>query len=220
MATILVTGANRGIGLAIAKAFVNRSDNVIATCRSSSPLLAQTGAEIFESVDVTNDGDIANFSKALGNREIDILINNAGVSLRSAHEEQDWPAMLHQFNVNALGPLRVTRALLGILKPGSKIAIITSFMGSIGQNSWGGQYGYRLSKAAANMAGVNLSHELKPKQIPVVLIHPGYVTTDLTGGQGNLSPDMSAKGVIDRISELTMEGTGRFMHVDGHEIPW
>jgi len=91
-ATVVLTGANKGIGLAIAKAFVNRSDEVVATCRSSSSFLEKTGAEIFDSVDVSKESDVFNFTKAFGSRKIDILINNAGVALRSGDDKQDWPA--------------------------------------------------------------------------------------------------------------------------------
>lgn len=220
MSTIVVTGASKGIGLALVGAYVNRSDEVVAVCRSSNPELVQTGAEIIESVDVSNDGEVSALSDLLDGRRIDVLINNAGVALRSDGDEDDWSAMLRQFDVNALGPLRVTRALLDNLMQGSKVVIITSFMGSIGQNSWGGQYGYRMSKAAANMGGVTLSHELKSRNVPVLMLHPGYVKTDLTAGQGSISPEKSANGIVKRIDELTMSDSGRFLNVDGQEMQW
>ena len=220
MAAIVITGANRGIGLALAEQYQARGDRVIAAVRAASPELTGQGIETIEGVDVTDDGAVARFASALEGRDIDVLINNAGILTRERLDDLDWERMRTQFEVNALGPLRVTRALLPFLSEGSKVAIISSRVGSLGDNSSGNNYGYRMSKAAVNMAGVNLSHDLKNKDIPVVLLHPGYVQTELTGMSGGIDPGESARGLISRIDETNMERTGTFWHADGTELPW
>ncbi len=127
--------------------------------------------------------------------------------------------MVEQYQVNTLGPLRVVEALLDNLSAGSKVAIVTSRVGSIGDNSSGGNYGYRASKAAVNQVGMNLKHELAPRGIAVALLHPGLVATDMTRGTG-IDPADSATGLIDRIDELNLENTGTFWHAEGYELPW
>ncbi len=220
MATIVITGANRGIGLELAKQYQARGDHVIAAVRTASSELTGPGIETFEGVDVTDDGAVAKLASALEGRDIDVLINNAGILSRETLDDLDWGRMRAQFEVNALGPLRVTKALLPCLSEGSKVAIISSRVGSLDDNSSGNNYGYRMSKVAVNMAGVNLSHDLKDKGIPVLLLHPGYVRTEMTGMSGGIDPDESARGLIARIDETTMERTGTFWHADGTELPW
>ncbi len=127
--------------------------------------------------------------------------------------------MLLQYEVNALGPLRVTEALADNLKAGSKVAIVTSRVGSIDDNSSGGNWGYRASKTAVNMIGTNLMHELKPRGIAVALLHPGLVATDMTDQHG-VSPEVSARGLIERIDELSIENSGGFWHAEGYKLPW
>jgi NAD(P)-dependent dehydrogenase (short-subunit alcohol dehydrogenase family) len=127
--------------------------------------------------------------------------------------------MLQLFRVNALGPLRVTEALADNLRTGSKVAIVTSRVGSIDDNGSGGNWGYRASKAAVNMIGTNLMHEFKPRGIAVALLHPGLVATDMTGQQG-ISPEDSARGLIERIDELNLENSGTFWHAEGYVLPW
>ena len=114
----------------------------------------------------------------------------------------------------------MTRALLPRLHDGSKVAIITSRSGSIGDNGSGGTYGYRMSKAAVNMGGVDLALDLKPKGIPVLLLHPGMVRTDMGGGPGAVEPEDAAARMVARIDEMTLETTGRFLHAEGYELPW
>ncbi len=128
--------------------------------------------------------------------------------------------MRRQFEVNSLGPLRVTAALRGNLGQGSKVAIVTSRMGSIEDNTSGGRYGYRMSKAAVNMAGRSLANDLKDRGVAVAILHPGFVRTEMTGHQGLIDPPESAAGLIARIDELTLETTGGFWHANGEIIPW
>ena len=219
MARVVITGANRGIGLALAKLYAKRGDEVIAAVRKSSAELDKTGAKVHAGIAVTDGAAIARFAKAIGDKPVDVLINNAGIATFDRLDNFDEDRAREQFEVNALGPLRVTRALLPLLKRGAKVAIITSRSGSIGDNGSGGMYGYRMSKAAVNMAGVNLAIELKPKGIAVALLHPGMVRTDMGGG-GGIEPELSAERLMARIDEMSVENTGQFLHAEGHELPW
>ena len=221
MARVVVTGANRGIGLALARGFAKRGDEVIAAVRRTSPELQALGVEVHEGVDVGDDASVARFQKALTGRSIDVLVNNAGVHRPDRLGALDFADLRFQFEVNALGPIRVTEALLPNLKSGAKVAIITSRSGSIGDNGSGGSLGYRMSKAAVNMAGVNLALELKPKGVSVALLHPGMVRTDMGGGgPQSVEPQDSARRLIARIDEMTVDNTGKFLHAEGHELPW
>src|SRR4029079_18731831 len=125
-----------------------------------------------------------------------------------------------QLEVNALAPLLVTKALLPCMKSGAKVALITSRMGSIGDNTSGGCYGYRMSKAALNAAGMSLAHDLRPRGIAVVMLHPGPVRTGMTGGHGALDPPEAVSGLLARIEDLPLETTGRFLHQNGEPLPW
>ena len=127
--------------------------------------------------------------------------------------------MILQYEVNALGPLRVTEALADNLRTGSKVAIVTSRVGSIEDNGSGGNWGYRASKTAVNMIGTNLMHEFKPRGIAVALLHPGLVATDMTDHHG-VSPEDAARGLIERIDALSMENSGGFWHAEGYTLPW
>lgn len=220
MSTVLVTGCNRGIGLELARQLVERGDTVIGVCREPSEALQASGASIISGIDVGDGASMPVLQTAVGNQQIDVIINNAGILRRdNALGDIDYESMLEQYRVNTLGPLRVTEALRDNLTEGSKVAIVTSRVGSIEDNSSGGNYGYRASKAAVNMVGTNLMHELKPRGIAVALLHPGLVATDMTGGTG-IEPSDSARGLIQRIDELSLEKSGGFWHAEGYELPW
>lgn len=219
MPKVLVTGCNRGIGLQLCTQLHARGDEVIGVCRSASPEVSALGIRLIEGIDVSVAGDISALAKALHGESIDILINNAGILRSDRLESVDYDVMLEQFRVNTLGPLRVTQALLPNLHEGSKVAIVSSRVGSIEDNSSGNDYGYRVSKVAVNMVGTNLRHDLEPKGISVALLHPGLVATDMTGGSG-VTPARSAKGLIERIDELDLENTGSFWHAEGYLLPW
>ena len=220
MALILITGTNQGIGLELAKQFKARGDEVIAVCRKASEDLRAAGVEIIENVDVTDDASVANLVDAVGSRKIDVLINNAGVLTRETLDDLNFDRMRVQYEVNTLGPLRVTAALADKLVDGGKVGIVTSRVGSMADNGSGGNYGYRMSKAAANMVGVNLSHDFKPREIAVGLLHPGYVRTNMTGGNGQTDAASAASGLIERMDALSMATTGTFWHAEGYELPW
>ena len=220
MATIVITGANRGIGLALAQQLSERGDTVLATCRTKSEELDASGAQIIEGVDVRENDSVERLAKVLDGRKIDILINNAGVLTREGLDDIDWDAMRFQFEINALGPIRMTKALLPNMSSGAKVAIISSRMGSVGDNQAGGSYGYRMSKAAVNMAGSNLAIDLKGRGIAVILLHPGFVATDINDHAGPVNTGDSAHGLIARIDALTLETTGTFRNFGGDELPW
>ena len=221
MATYLVTGANRGIGWEYCRQLKERGDTVIAVCRSVSDELADLGVQVEADIEITSDSSVAELAKRLNNRRIDILINNAGILERTPLKNLDFDSIRRQFEVNALGALRVTKALLPNLKEGSKIIMMTSRMGSIEDNTSGGRYGYRISKVALSMAGKSLSHDLKPKGIAVGILHPGLVSTRMTGfTESGITPEQSVKGLLARIDELNLENTGTFWHSNGNVLPW
>jgi len=222
MSNIVITGANRGIGLALSRKYRDRGDSVVAICRQSSSELDALGVRVESGIEVTDGESLADLADRLSEVEIGVLINNAGVMRRTDFNEieDQLDAFRLQFEVNSLAPLRVTRALLDRLGRGSKVAIVTSRMGSIADNDSGGHYGYRMSKAAVNMGGVSMAHELAERGIAVGLLHPGYVRTDMTGNTGHVDADESAAGLIRRIDELSLETTGSFHHANGEELPW
>jgi len=219
MKTWLVTGAARGIGLELCRQLAGRGDSVIAACRKASAALKDTGCRILEDIEVRDDASVGRLAAALGDTRIDVLVNNAGVLSKESLGSLDFDAMRRQFEVNALGPLRVTQALLPRLAGGAKVVIITSRMGSIADNGSGGYYGYRMSKAAVNIAGKSLAEDLKPRGIAVLLLHPGMVATDMTGQHG-VPPAESAAMLIQRMDSLGLAETGSFHHANGEPLPW
>ena len=220
MTTTVITGTNRGIGLELARQTAARGDDVIALCRNPSRELKNLGVHIVDGVDVGSDQSVADLPSRIGTVKIDILINNAGILSRQSLDQLDTDAIRQQFEVNSLGPLRVTCALIPMLNPGARVAIVTSRMGSVTDNTSGGHYGYRMSKAAVNIAGASLAQDLKSRGVAVVLLHPGYVSTDMTGHSGTVQPEDAAEGLLQRIAELTAETTGQFRHMNGETLPW
>ena len=217
---VLVTGANRGIGLELCRQLKDQGAQVTAVCRNSSPELDALEVDVIDHCDVADQSSVQLLVSKLQDQKFDVLINNAGVLARNALGDINYTTVMHQYQVNAMGPLMVTEALLDHLKPAAKVAIVTSRMGSMSDNDSGGHYGYRMSKAAVNMAGTSLAVDLKPKGISVGLIHPGYVKTDMTGGQGHVDTRHSAAGILSRIDELNLENSGAFWHAEGEQLPW
>jgi len=220
MGAWVVTGANRGIGLALCEQLRGRGESVVAACRRSSPALDGLGCRVAEGVELTRHDAGLVLERALPQGAVDVLVCNAGVLRRESVDSLDLDGARLQFEVNALGPLRVISALLPRLRTGARIGLVSSRAGSIGDGPSGGMYGYRMSKAALNMAGANLAHELAPRGIHVAVLHPGFVRTEMTGGAGTIAPAESAAGLIARLDELDAARSGRFFHENGDELPW
>jgi NAD(P)-dependent dehydrogenase (short-subunit alcohol dehydrogenase family) len=221
MATYLITGANRGIGYEYCRQLQARGDSAIAVCRTTAVELKALGVRVEEGIDITSNASVASLHERLGEIKIDVLINNAGIIKRVTLEHLDFDSIREQFEVNALGALRVTQVLLPRLQAGGKVVLMTSRMGSIADNTSGSSYGYRMSKVALSMAGKSLSHDLKPQGIAVAILHPGLVQTRMTNFTANgITPEVSVRGLLARIDELTLETTGTFWHSNGEVLPW
>jgi NAD(P)-dependent dehydrogenase (short-subunit alcohol dehydrogenase family) len=221
----VITGANRGIGLALTRLYLARGARVFAVCRQVSPALQSLPVNIISGIDVSDDASLTVLQEALTGVSIDLLINNAGILRNESLGRLDRQQIRQQFEVNALAPLLVTDALLDNLAADNltsptRVALITSRMGSLADNSSGGRYGYRMSKAALNMAGVSLSHDLRPRGIAVAILHPGLVATDMIGGHGDITPADAADRLARRIDALTLANSGTFWHANGEVLPW
>jgi NAD(P)-dependent dehydrogenase (short-subunit alcohol dehydrogenase family) len=219
MTTFLITGASGGIGYELCRQIQAAGENAIAVCRSASEELKKLGIRIESGIDITSDESTADLARRLQGVAIDVLINNAGIMERNTIDNLNFDSIRHQFEVNALGALRVTQALLPNLQAGNKIALITSRMGSIDDNTSGGAYGYRMSKVALSMAGKSLSIDLQPRQIAVAIIHPGLVSTAMTGNNGIPAAE-SVRGILAQIDRLNLQNSGTFWHANGEELPW
>ena len=222
--TVLVTGANRGLGLEFAKQLQEKGYKVIGTARNPQAAtdLKATGARV-EQLDVASQSSVEALAKVLQGVPIDILINNAGMANRidSSLATLDFDAMERTFQVNAVGPLRVTQALLPNLQAaqGKTIINITSRLGSI-ELSTGGLYSYRTSKTALNQINKIVSVELAPQGYTSIVMHPGWVKTDMGGADATLTIPESITGMLTVIDSLTIDKTGKFFNYNGEEIPW
>ncbi|MDN3555155.1 SDR family oxidoreductase [Halomonas maura] len=220
MPTVLITGANRGVGLALARHYHGEGWHVIGACRTPSPQLDAVAERVIDGIDVTSPADVARLAAALDGRRLDVLINNAGMLHDEALGELDFAAIRAQMEINAYAPLRVVEALLPCLGEGARIANITSRMGSIADNDSGGRYGYRASKAALNAFGKSLAVDLAPRGIAVAQLHPGYVKTRMVNFGGLIGPEEAAAGIAARIEALTLATSGGFWHSNGEPLPW
>ncbi len=221
MSTYLITGANRGIGLELVRQLKARGEDIIATCRSSSAELNSLSVRVETDIDITSGDSVLKLRENLIDTEIDVLIQNAGISEYNSLYSLDPQSIVNQFEVNALSPLCFVQAMLSRLSKSGKIALISSRMGSIEDNSSGGSYGYRMSKVALCMAGKSLAVDLKPKGIAVAILHPGLVSTRMTGFTAKgIQPKESVKGLVQRIDELSLNNTGTFWHSNGDILPW
>jgi NAD(P)-dependent dehydrogenase (short-subunit alcohol dehydrogenase family) len=221
---VLVTGANRGLGLEFVKQLQAKGYELIGTARSPEEAkeLKATGARV-EQLDVTDADSVAALAERLEGVPIDILINNAGMLNRSdsSLDTLDFDVMERTFQVNSMGPLRVTQALLPNLRAGNKktVVSITSRLGSI-ELSNGGLYSYRASKTALNQINKGMSVELAPEGFTCVVMHPGWVRTDMGGENATLTKAESIDGMLTVIEGLTPESTGKFFNYDGAPLPW
>jgi len=221
LSTYLITGANRGIGLELVRQLKNRGENVIATCRSTSSELNSLDVRVETDIDITSGDSVIKLRENLNDIKVDVLIQNAGIAEFSSLSNLNPQSIVHQFEVNALSPLCFVQTMLSKLSQSGKIALISSRMGSLEDNSSGGSYGYRMSKAALCMAGKSLSVDLKPRGISVAILYPGLVSTRMTGFTSNgIQPKESVQGLIQRIDELTIENSGTFWHANGEILPW
>ena len=221
MSTFLITGSNRGIGLELCKQIFAKGDEVIATCRKASSELKNLGVRIEEDVDISSEVSIKNLRQRLSGIKLDCLIHNAGIYEFNSFDDLDQESIIRQFLVNAYSPLSLTKSLKHLLKRSSKIAFITSRMGSIGDNSSGSSYGYRMSKVALSMAAKSLSRDLLKEEIYVAILHPGLVSTRMTGFTKNgISTEESVNGLLKRIKSLNKNNTGTFWHTNGEVLPW
>jgi NAD(P)-dependent dehydrogenase (short-subunit alcohol dehydrogenase family) len=223
-ATVLITGANRGLGLEFARQYAAAGWTVIATARNPESATELTTLDVrVMQLDVTDQASIDGVARDLKGAPIDLLINNAGIFPRSGSlAETDFKDVEAAYEVNTIGPMRMTRALLPNLKSGGMktIVSITSGLGSIADNSSGRFYGYRESKAALNMFTRSLAAELRDDGFTCVVISPGWVQTDMGGPGANLTPEESITGMRAVIAKLTPADTGTYWNYNGETIPW
>ncbi|MBP47254.1 MAG: short-chain dehydrogenase [Myxococcales bacterium] len=219
MKTHVVIGANRGIGLGLVEKLREQGQRIIATCRTDQGGLRKLdGVEVIDGVDITDQHSLHALADQLP--EFDVLWVVAGVLKRTTLDSVDPQVCQQLFEVNALGPLMTVSALKGHIRSGGKIALITSRMGSINDNTSGGSYGYRMSKSALNSAGKSMALDLLADQIAVFMLHPGWVRTDMTQGRGLVDVHESVQGLMERVQTLTIENTGTFWHMQGDPLPW
>ncbi|MBY0263654.1 MAG: SDR family oxidoreductase [Phycisphaerales bacterium] len=225
--TVFVTGASRGVGLEFVRQLLARGDSVIAAARDiRSPglvPLTTSGQLTLVELDVSDPASIEGLPGRLGERGVDVLINNAGVSsTQKSVAHLDASDMQRVFMVNAIAPLLVTRAMLPALRRGGgrTIVQITSQLGSIANNTGGSTYAYRGSKAALNQLNRSLSSELGPQGFVCVAIHPGWVRTDMGGPSAHLSPEESVASMLKVIDTLSPGKSGAFLNYDGTGLPW
>ncbi|ETP52776.1 hypothetical protein F442_02266 [Phytophthora nicotianae P10297] len=228
--TVLITGSTRGIGLEFAKHFTKAGWKVIGVARNGSTAkeLKSLSPLKVVSFDCTDEKSIVQAAQELEGIPIDLLINNAGIFMGGGLKTTTKEMLMRQFEVNTVGPFLVTRALLPNLKlaakkngsDGALVVTVSSQMGSITGNKDGGNYSYGASKAAVNMVNSSLAIDLKKDNIAAIVVHPGYVVTDLTGGLGDVKTDESVRGMTRVIDKVTMADTGKFFHFQGHEMPW
>ncbi len=231
MSSVLITGANRGLGLEFAAEYAAEGWQVFAACRSPAEAeqlkdLAQKAGDkvsVF-AMDVTDMGSIRNAAMQLTGAAIDVLINNAGIGGQRGQTtgKVDYEAWAHVLDVNTMGPLRVLEAFIDQLaRSERKLAVtITSGMGSIGDNTSGGSIPYRSSKAAVNMVMRSAAIDLAPRHITCVLLSPGWVSTDMGGPGAKLTPQQSVSAMRRLIAKLGPDDSGKFLHYDGREYPW
>ena len=222
--TVVLTGANRGLGLEFARQLVARGDRVIATARHPEEASELRRLDVrVEPLDVSDPGSVKSFAAAIAGQPVDVLINNSGKGGgRDPFEKTDWADVATFFEVNAIGPMRVAQALLPNLHLGKRrlIASVTSRMGSIDDNTSGGAYGYRASKSALNMFNKSLSIDLAREGFTCVVLHPGWVRTDMGGAAAPLEPPESIAGMLKVLDDATPTDSGHFFGHDGKIVPW
>ncbi len=222
--TYVVTAANRGLGLEFVRQLVARGERVIATARDPEAATELAALDVrVEGLDVADAASVERLGEVLAGASVDVLINNAGVGVGSKpFESLDLAELTDFFNVNTVGTLRVTRALLPALRrgEGKTIANIPSRMGSIADNSSGGAYSYRASKAALNMVTRSLAIDLKPEGFVCLVLHPGWVQTRMGGDSAPVTPEKSIAGMLRVIDGASADVSGEFFDFEGQKVPW
>ena len=224
MATWLITGANRGIGLEFARQLAGRGERVIGTTRRSDQAdeLRETGARV-EALDVADDGSVAALARSLEGEALDFLVLSAAIGEAGPGVTHLVPAdALRTLNVNAVGAVRMTRALFPNLRAGKRrtIVALSSGLGSLGRNTEGGWIAYRMGKAALNMFIRSAASELARDRFTCVVIDPGWVRTDMGGPEAPLTPEASIRAMLGVIEGLRPSDSGRFLDRRGRDIPW
>ena len=221
MATFLVTGANRGIGLEYCRQLKARGEDVVAVCRQASDELESLGVRVEAGLELSDSEAINDLVQRLEGLLLDGVILNAGILQSMGLTDLDPDGIRRQFEVNALAPLLLARVLVDQMPRGAKLVLMTSRMGSIDDNTSGGSYGYRMSKVALNMAGKSLAIDLEPRGIAVAILHPGLVRTRMIRfNPSGIPPEQSVKGLLARLDGLTMSTSGSFWHANGDSLPW
>ncbi|MGE0623862.1 MAG: SDR family oxidoreductase [Pseudomonadales bacterium] len=228
MPTVLITGASRGIGLELVKCYAARSATVIACCRNpeAAPALAAVAGDVtVMPLDVGDAESVAALAASLGDRPVDILINNAGVSGPSYDHQNvysmDFDGWAETFAINTMGPVRMLQALMSNLKAShdGKLVNITSQMGALSLDMTVA-YAYCTSKAALNKFMRMAAIELKRDGIHVCVVHPGWVQTDMGGPNAEITPEESARGIVDVVEKLNADNTGGFWKWNGETHDW
>ena len=223
MKSVVVTGANRGIGLELVKQLLDSGFRVYATHRSEMGGLATLNNQnlSIHQMDVRDPAAIEDLSNSI-NGEIDLLINNAGVAdgRWQSISEIDMQHALDVIEINSIAPVLVTQKLLNQMSDDSTIVMMSSLMGSISDCMSGRSYAYRASKTALNMFSIAMKNELESQGISILIMHPGWVETDMGGPHAPLSVEESVQGIIQRIEEQNLEMTGRYVQFDGTPIEW
>ena len=219
MPTVLITGANRGLGLEFARQYSADGWEVVATARQSSPELESLGLRV-ETLDMRDLGAVAGFDG--GVESLDLLVANAGTyGPKDAASEQDAQSWLETVAINAVAPYLLARALLpAVERAGGKLVAISTRMGSIADNSSGGFLAYRASKSALNMAWRNLALDVRPRGLVAAMLHPGWVQTRMGGPSAPLDPETSVSGMRRVIAGLGPDQSGSFLDYSGAVVPW
>ncbi len=232
MGVKLIVGADRGIAHAMARHLHERGDDVVAVCLGAGADLAGLGVTVAPDVDVTSDEAVTGLAKRLEQQgtRLQWLVHVAGIMHLDTIDTVDLDDARRQFEINTLGPLRVVRELRGLLDDGAKVGILTSRVGSLGDNGSGGDYAYRISKAAANMVALNLHRDLVKQGAMVQALHPGMVRTHLLDvidpdlmeryASAYSTPERAAEQLVGVLDALTLETAGRFQHANGEILPW
>ena len=222
MNRVIIFGANRGIGLSLAKKYLDEGFEVTTINRSESIELEQLNSRNMYGVDVCDLEKLRQVKLQLEGSTFDLLIHNAGIWMEDNifDRDQDFNDFTNVFEVNAVAPLKVVSTFKSMVSKGASIGFLSSRMGSIADNSSGGRYGYRMSKAALNAGAKSLAIDLASDGIKVVALHPGFVRTDMTKGKGLISTEESAEGLFRVLQELRMENSGTFWHSNGQILDW